>query len=319
MGCATETDLRWQEGFDRFFQAPNNQLDVLWVVDDSSSMQNEQDALADGFTTFTEQLEASGTDFHIGVTTTSFEPDDDSAGALIGSPTYVTNNDDYGSLLPNRARVGLQGSDMERGIGAALWALGPVMTGPGGMNEGFLRDEANLLVVFVSDEEDCTDDGALFGQRASACYENPDQLVAVPGLADELRSLKADPNDVTAAGIIGPVNGSCDDAYPARRYRDMAMMTGGTVGDICEGNWSDLLENLGMEAVGVQTRFRLQEAAEAGSLSILVDGEPVVEDSHSGFTYDPLTCYLQFHGDAVPERDAEITASYTIAPGSSCI
>ena len=37
-------------------------------------------------------------------------------------------------------------------------------------------------MIFVSDEEDCLDNGALDGQPASTCYTESDQLVPVADL-----------------------------------------------------------------------------------------------------------------------------------------
>ncbi len=50
------------------------------------------------------------------------------------------------------ARVGTCGSGLERGTTAMLQAL--EATRSGGCNAGFLRDEANLVVVIISDEQD---------------------------------------------------------------------------------------------------------------------------------------------------------------------
>jgi hypothetical protein len=39
-----------------------------------------------------------------------------------------------------------------------------------GPNAGFLRPDAHLLVVFVSDEDDCSDEGVLDGLVNFLCY-----------------------------------------------------------------------------------------------------------------------------------------------------
>jgi hypothetical protein len=52
----------------------------------------------------------------------------------------------------DNAQVGTCGSGQEQAFDALLHALEEM--GPGGCNEGFLRAEANLVIIFVSDEED---------------------------------------------------------------------------------------------------------------------------------------------------------------------
>ena len=148
-GCASEGGFSGQTAVDSWFQAPNNQVDILWVVDDSCSMGEEQEALKQGFVTFVEEMEASGTDFHIGLISTSHELMDSARGQLIGDPPFLTNEDEYVALFSERALLGTDGSDKEKGLEAAGYALSPIMTLPGGANEGFVRKAASLLLVMV--------------------------------------------------------------------------------------------------------------------------------------------------------------------------
>ena len=94
-GCATESAVAFQEKTDTWAQAPNNQVDILFVIDDSFSMEEEQQTLAAGFAAFASELESSGTDFQLGVITTSFDYTDPNRGVLIGDPPILTQNDDY--------------------------------------------------------------------------------------------------------------------------------------------------------------------------------------------------------------------------------
>jgi len=67
---------------------------------------------------------------------------------------------DFGCL----ATVGTKGASFEKGLEAIRKALDPRMTASGGPNRGagdtpFLRDDAFLAVIILSDENDCSDDG----------------------------------------------------------------------------------------------------------------------------------------------------------------
>ena len=129
-----------RDGTDTWYQEPTNQVDILWVVDDSVSMAEEQKQIADGFEDFINAIQETNTDFHLGVITTSFDYNDPARGKLIGDPAVITAKDDYINLFRDRVRVGTGGSDREKGLEAASYALSPAMTT--GANEGFLRTEA---------------------------------------------------------------------------------------------------------------------------------------------------------------------------------
>lgn len=313
-GCAQEQGLSEQRGTDTWRQADNNEVDILFVVDESCSMVEEQATLAAGFSTFAGQLEASATDFRLGVITTTFDHTDPERGKLVGEPPYLTLADpDYAARFAARAQVGTQGSDQERGLEAALWAVSPLANLD--LNAGFIRRSARLLMVFVSDEEDCSDGGALTGMDQLLCYERPDLLTPIGDLVDRFRGLKDQRDDVMAAAIIGVDGDVCQNVYPSRRLRRAAELLGGRVGNICDGDWSEMLGELGLNATGVVDRFQLSRGAVEDTLEVTVDGEPVLADPVTGWSYDADTWYLTFAPAAVPPRGSEIVARYTVRPG----
>lgn len=168
--------------------------DVLFVIDDSGSMSEEQAAMRDSLYAFIQGLAASGiqNDFQIGVTTTSVAGFDGGttftfggvpypAGRLVAvDPGALTDPTLVGKLLYGpppagfvgprilsstsptlqadfeaNVLVGIAGSGKEQPFRAARLAL--EATGPGAPNEGFVRDGARLAVVFLSDEDDCSE------------------------------------------------------------------------------------------------------------------------------------------------------------------
>ncbi|WP_248358221.1 hypothetical protein [Anaeromyxobacter oryzae] len=177
--------------------------DILFVIDDSGSMSQEQQALKDSLYAFIAGLAGTGiqNDFQIGVTTTSVTDFDEQqaeypasgpfaslsyrvpypAGRLVAvDPAALTDPALAGKLLfgPPPAEfvgprilpatsptlqddfkanvlVGILGSGKEQPFRAARRAL--EATGPGAPNEGFLRAGARLAIVFLSDEDDCSE------------------------------------------------------------------------------------------------------------------------------------------------------------------
>lgn len=325
LGCGDEVRLAAREVTDTFNQTGTDQVDILWVVDNSNSMQVEQALLGSGFRSFAAELEATRTDFHIGVITTDFDVDNPNRGVLIseaGCPAVITpetvcgtdeqgNERDYASVFVDRAQVGLNGSGKEKGLEVAYYALSPAIATT--LNAGFLRPNANLLVIIVSDEEDCSDDGRLAQLPSDACYGNPELLTPVGSYVTRFQSLKSSKDKVQLGAIVGPeqADALCDDTtLPGRRYTEVSRLTGGLSSSICESDWSQMLYELGLNATGILVTFQLSSNVREGTLEVRVDGEVVPESEQDGYTYDATTDTITFHGIYVPQRGAEILVTY---------
>jgi len=114
--------------------------------------------------------------------------------------------------------LGTQGCGFEQQLEAAWKALA-VHALPGGPNEGFLRDEAILMILFVTDEEDCSAaDPTLFDVSTYpysinlGCYYQATKLHTVDHYAAAFRALKADPDQLLLGFIVGvpPDERSCN-------------------------------------------------------------------------------------------------------------
>jgi hypothetical protein len=161
---------------------PVQKTDILFVIDNSGSMEEEQEGIARELPTFIAELkEGAGLaqDFRVGVITTSVYLRADINGDGVPEPTEQYDQppyDEAGRLQPVRAVDGTEtgerflessdpqlvekfrllvqqetgGSGQEAPFEAVRRALEP------GKNPDFLRDGARLLVVLVTDEDDCS-------------------------------------------------------------------------------------------------------------------------------------------------------------------
>jgi hypothetical protein len=184
---------------------PNRDLDLLFVIDDSPSMADKQAALAAAFPQMIDvlsQLDGGLPNLHIGVVTSDMgtSASTTNAGPAIGSigqggcsgngldgtlriaegsttddaPFLVdvelpdgSRGRNYAGALREaftaNARVGASGCGFEQHLSAMSRAL----TNP--VNTGFLRPQANLAVVILADEDDCSArDAAVFGPESAA-------------------------------------------------------------------------------------------------------------------------------------------------------
>lgn len=127
-------------------------VDVLFVIDASSSMDGLTEALISALPVMVAGWEARGLDFHAGVT----DIDRSAAqGALIdvdGSRWVDPAMEDPTSVLMQMVDDVGDPSDREGGRAATYNAL--VWSAPGEVNEGFLRDDSQIAIVVHSDETD---------------------------------------------------------------------------------------------------------------------------------------------------------------------
>lgn len=234
-------------------------VDVLWVIDDSGSMDLEQRKLTESFDAFMAFFEDSGLDWHIGVTTTDTSvtgPGKRGELRLGGGLRYLTDEvSDPVGRFRELALVGISGSGDERGLQAAQLALTDPLRST--QNSGFYRDDAALHVIVISDEDDQS-------------HPDPTQSEFVSWM----RALKASPEDASFSAITGPLSGcSSPDglAFGAPRYLATVEATGGLFASICSDDWVPLLEDLGLRASGLQTVYHLQEVPVVETIEVWVD------------------------------------------------
>lgn len=328
VGCKRESDLKITETVTEVFeQVPTNEVDILWVVDDSVSMSEEQERVTAGAQSFIENLDASAFDLHLGVITT--QVDSEHAGELIGDPAYLTSADpDLVEQFQERVAVGaVSDNQLESGLEASILAVtAPLVDGA---NAGFLRESARLSIIVLSDEDDCSDFGALPDDADTFdCYADAAPLTPVDELVGMLREAKGvDERSalVQISGIIGPpVDQNCPAAAPGDRYAEAIELVGGLEANICETDYAGIMDALGLVARSEQTVFNLAYVAEPTSIRVQVteaDGTAweVTESESDGWTYTSGTnlSRITFFGSGIPPRGSTFTVTYNLVASGS--
>lgn len=270
---------------DTFVQADVEiSTDVLFVVDDSASMEEEQDRLASNFGAFVEVLAASYADWQVGVVTTDVEAD--GAGALRGG-ILTADTPDLDNAFRAAVVAGTDGSRDEQGLAAAALAADPAR------NPGFLRVGAAFNVVFVSDEDDHSP-------------ESVEHYVATLGTHAE--------DGLQAHALVGDLPAGCASGTSAAdaggRYLDAADATLGFVESICADDYSGLLTRVGLDVAGLADTFPLSRLPAEDSLEVLVDDVALPERAVDGWTYSLGDNAIVFHGRAVPRAGMGIVVRY---------
>jgi hypothetical protein len=276
-------------------------VDILWVVDDSGSMTNQRQTLANNFARFLDDLLALQVRFQMGVISTNYND----RGTLRGTTKIISNS------TPNPRQVFLQNTTfppsrarLEQGLRMMELAL----TEPNlsGANAGFLRPNAALAVIVVTDEDDSS-------------YGDPAYY------ARFLRSVKGPGNEnLSSLSIIG---GTTPDgcyppgeeiyfgglAEPAFRYSAVATRTGGIIGSICDVSFEATLARIAAALNTLRRIFPLSLEPDPATITVRVNGTLVPRDVVNGWQYRAETQSITFLGNYVPPPGAILRFEYAIA------
>jgi hypothetical protein len=279
---------------DTFTQNSTPKTDVLFVVDDSGSMGEEQGFLAQNAQAFINEAQKLNTNFQIGVVSTDMT-DGKKSGRFQGSTKIVRPGANAASQLSsNISGLGTNGDATERGLDAMVAALTDPLINDPANNAGFLRPDAKLAVVIVSDEEDSSPGSLNF-------------------FIDFLKNIKGFANQamVTMSAIVGDSGNGCTsssgDAVAGARYIAVQQATGGKFRSICSSNWGLIAQELGLDAFAARAGYQLSRWAVASSIVVKVNGtlQPA-----GNWTYDPATNTVTFGALYVPAAGATVVIDY---------
>ena len=279
---------------DEFYQGDGaTGVDFLWILDNSGTMSGEQERLfssLDGIMTLFEETVA---DFRLGVITTDVE-DEEHRGRLQGEPTVLgPDTPAIRETFVANAQVGTGGDRDERGLEALELAMTEALDD--GSNDGFFRPGRSLEVVVVSDEDD---HGDIEAEEYLASFE---QLVPDPDLFSVHAIVGDEPT-----GCLAPDAS----AEAGMKYLEMSRLTAGYKGSICLDDWSELLEGIGLAALGLLNTFELTYEPKPESITVRIDGVVIPERLEDGWQYDPGANAIVFHRYSIPRPGMLVEVSY---------
>jgi len=289
------------------------------VIDNSGSMAEEQRALAQNLDHLWNRIALANADFHIAVTTTGMYsympalPSNQCPGGANGGeagrffpvdnsrPRLLTpQTPDVKNVLFANTNVGICHYD-ERFLEPVLAALtdplvsstkAPGTPWPNDGNAGFLRDDARLALLAVSDADDAND------------VVNP---APVSDSVQRLAQVKHGARDLVSFAGMVPLQ-TCKTAEGVgRRYMEIARQLNGHLEDICDlDNFGRLLENaLGTLLLPLSSFPLSAVPRDPGAIEVTVDGVATTQ-----WSYDPASNRIVFPPSAVPPPGSHITARY---------
>lgn len=324
VGCQKPTPtfsfLPTQNTFKQNESTVNNKIDILWVIDNSGSMNGAQQDLKANFDSFIQDFVTKGYDYKIAVTTTDAWRSSASGVVDGDGDLYYSNDDravfkDHGFTYDNpsspncweenrvdtgvsiitpdtpyiedtfktNAIQGVCGNGDERAFQSFKAALST------NLNAGFLREDSFLSIIIVSDEDDFSHD-----ENGFAGYYSYPGLHTVESYNSYLENLTGTSGaskrfSVSAMAIWDQ---QCVDQQKAvynstqliaQRYGALVDLTEGIKGSLC-GNFAQSLLDISNNIIQLSTQFFLEREPDVSTIEISINGVnvPLLSENQSG-------------------------------------
>ena len=325
-----EPTPRPEQQNDQYYDVnPVRDVDILFMVDNSPSMEQEQGNLRKNFPVFMQQLEGIPgglPNVHVGVVSSDLGAGSlplanggcprpggdrgifqtkpncglDANSVFITSLNNQTQNNFQGNIADVfgcMATLGTLGCGYEHQLQATRVGLYEMVTP---QNAGFLRQDAYLAIILITDEDDCsapTDSDlfvsdkdfpmtsasfrcsqvghlcsgksppvGVFDDALENCMPNPGgKLIKVSEIVDSIRALKMRPDQqILVSGIFGWPPGP--NGAMGARYRYVQSGMGIDVAPICQST-------NGEAAVGLRLKQFVESFGASGSFFSICDGD----------------------------------------------
>ena len=270
------------------FEIPDSQaVDMLFAVDRSASLTDVLQGISDSFGGLIAGLERQGADYQVAAVA---QNDGCMLGetAIIDSSMSATEQQaawDAQMCLANDCGVAF--TNAERAFTLVESALSSANTASGGCNAGFLRPDARLVLVGISDEPE----------------QSPYPYTHYLSL---FQALKVAPWDVVVSAIGGPSPSGCTGAMAYTGMYEAVVATGGQFHSICSADFDAAMDALGEGAVPTWDAFTLSETPVPESVEVHVDG---VEQS-VGWSYSSADNAVVFEAAYTPPLGSVVEVGY---------
>jgi hypothetical protein len=294
-GYTDQTDIQC----DSFPSVGNNQVDFIWIVDNSDSMGDEQAAVAAAGDAMGALLANTTLDWRVGVA---------NADAAFDGLLYGGFTSDIAQFKADILAQGTSGSPQERSLQMGVNAIDHSL--PCEANTKWkLRCGATRIVIILSDEDDET----IEDQSGGDNYPGDPNPIWVDNYARAYRD-----REVVLFAIVGG-NPRCPTAYNASKGINAVVnaVGGGSVGSICDADQTANVENIIRAASGVSSTYLLSQPPISSTIKVAAVPAPaqapreVPRSRTNGFDYDGVTNAILFYGSYRPVLDGlDVVASY---------
>lgn len=311
----------------------NNKVDVLWVIDNSGSMYTKQEKLGAGFSSFAALFTAKDFNFNMAVATTDIpgqsgnfqslpypyqnmvDPARSNPANYVGangpSVTILNNTtpDLFNHFISN-VRVGDVGNANAQALDAVNLSLSAGKLA--GVNTGFLRSDAHLAVIIVTDDDDGDVNFGLGSNASTTDVINtlqalkPDRFDVISRTYKKNFTVSAVMVDTDTTGCVAPF-------AQGTEYRSLITATSGSIANICANDFSTGLSQISQRIAEAITEIPLAQVPDTSTITIHFNGSAVPRDSTHGWSYSSTGNKISFHGNYIPTDNTSIAINYTPA------
>ncbi len=259
------------------FRAPRSmtKLDILFCVDNSTSMSEEQRRLGRRFNSFISAIRDF--DYQIGFVTSDMSGNGPTQGGQLlkvaGTSSYILRSGDSGQN--NKFKNTIQRPEVGNGDERCIYSL---ITALNNNEYGIIRSDADLGIIIISDENERSN-GNTFGYPLEAGKDRASDLI------DTARRIKGD-QQVTVHAIVvdpgPPVDSKClqeqaaqgtnATPYYGHEYAAAARVTGGRVGSVCADDYATQLEEISRTLVRTTSSIDLKCTPDLSGGPVRVEG-----------------------------------------------
>lgn len=249
-------------------------VDIIWIIDNSGSMHSFQNKLSSNIGDFINLFMAYSPNFQMAFITTDWPH-------FQYSTTFTQNTPDLTREVQALVNaIGIGGSAYEKGLEMLEQALAA--------NGGWFRQGAQLVAIFLSDEDD-------FSPLTVAEYAASYDAYYPQGM-------------FLPFAIIGDVPSGCLGAWAGYKYYDLIQRYNSQWWSICEDDWGLQLEDIAMAIVNSASYTLDHVNPKIDTIRVFVNGQ----EMEAGWNYVEDSNTIVFEWDSVPDEGDTVEISYEI-------
>lgn len=302
VSCKNGVDFAVQETSQEFAQDVkyNRTIDILFIIDNGTSMNVVQKQLQDQIPYLFESIKALNMDIHIATTTTTMHSAYPDRGRLLGTPRYISmDTPNFIEEAKKKIFVGETAFTVEEGLRSMEIVLSDSYQSTEG--RGFLRKDSFLNVIVLSNEDDAS----------------PQPWAYYADFLDKIRPNHPDGTKSWAVNFFGllSMQDSCasnewGDKFPGYKLMELVDYSGGVKGSICGTDLYKSVSSIKARIIQILTDYKLEKLPREESIRVYVSGKIVPKDNVNGWSYIKEKNLVRFNGTSVPAAEAGIRVDF---------
>ncbi|MFN3604533.1 MAG: hypothetical protein ACK4UJ_07465 [Leptonema sp. (in: bacteria)] len=296
--------------------------DFLFVVDNSGSMHEEQNAVINNSLLFFDRLENLGVDFQLGTITTD--------SSAIRGGNFTNNRTQFN----NNINAGLNGSGKESCVYFAEKAISHsspnnananLTYGGGSLNSvgsiGYPRGSSKLAIICLTDESDAYTKWDGSGSNTDAPRFNYSENIFLSNqyVFYAVMPLNSSGQYGSCTGVNGNANvyynfSEATFATAALNPQTLAINSGGSVSSICGENYGAFLQQLADQVAAQASSYMLSRIPISSTIKVYLNGQEIERtttptDGQTGYKYISSENKIVFTG-RIPAVGSTIQIAY---------